>query len=103
MSFNYPYLAWLTIFVFIPSVILWIFNFQYLKKYWKLIIFITIGAFLWGFFFDIVGSVFWHIWYYKNTLGYSLFGLPLEEYLILFTFPQEVVIILLLLRRKIYG
>ncbi|MFA7191703.1 MAG: hypothetical protein WC089_00170 [Candidatus Paceibacterota bacterium] len=99
----YPYITWLTIFVFIPSIILWVFNFKYLKKYSKVILFVAIGAFVWGFCFDIVGSVFWHTWTYHNTFGPWLLGLPLEEYLILLTLPQELTIIVLLMRKKIYG
>lgn len=101
--FQYPYIAWLTIFVFIPSILLWVFNFNYLKKYFKVFVVVIIGSFIWGFCFDIVGSVLWHTWTYYNTLGPWFLGLPLEEYLILLTLPQELTVILLLLRKKIYG
>ncbi|MES2023575.1 MAG: lycopene cyclase domain-containing protein [Patescibacteria group bacterium] len=101
--FSYPYLSWLIIFVFIPLALLWTFNFKYLKNYSRVFIVVATFSFLWGFGFDLVGSPLLHVWSYQNTLGIWLFGLPIEEYIILFTFPQGVAVILLLLRKKIYG
>ncbi len=103
MTFLYPYVTWLTIFVFVPSIILWALNFRYLKRHARVFVFMGVSAFIWGFGLDITGSTLWHIWSYHDILGPSLFRLPLEEYLLLLTFPQEVTTILLVLRKRIYG
>lgn len=58
---QYPYISWLTIFVFIPSIILWIIYFDYFKKYWKIFKYVIISSFILGLFFDLVGSPLWHV------------------------------------------
>ena len=103
MMNQYPYLFWLSIFVFLPSILIWAIYWNFLKKYFRLFVFITIFAFVWGIFFDIVGSSLWHIWFYTHNLNLYFLGLPLEEYLILLFLPQELAAILLLIRKKIYG
>lgn len=98
-----PYLYLLIIFVFIPSISLWVIYWNSLKTYFRLFIFITIGAFIWGFLFDLVGSNFWHIWSYSNNLNVYFLRLPLEEYLTLLFLSQELTVIMLIIRKKIYG
>jgi lycopene cyclase domain-containing protein len=100
---NLPYLKWLIIFVFIPSLIMWVFYWKFLIKYKKTIIFITVLAVSWGLVFDIIGSVKWGVWYYTKNLGIYFLGLPLEEYLILFFLPQQITAVLLLIRKGIHN
>lgn len=99
---QFPYLFTLIIFILLPTVVLWIFNWQSFFPSIKLFIFVGACSLIWGFLFDIVGSVEWGIWFYRNTLGINLLGLPLEEYMTLLLFPQFVTALMLLIRRKWY-
>ncbi len=99
----FPYLFTIVVFIFLPTVLLWIFYGKLLRKNVKLLIFIAVFSFLWGLLFDLVGSVWWHIWFYNHTLGIYFLGLPIEEYLTLLIFPQQVAALLLVIREKIYG
>ena len=98
-----PYLSWILIFILFPSLVLWAFFRNYLRQFFRLFLFFTIFAFIWGLFLDILGSSIWRIWFYENNLGIYFLRLPLEEYLTLLFLPQELVIMLLLIRKKIYG
>jgi len=57
---------------------------------------------IWGLLFDLVGSVSLKIWFYQNTVGVYFLHLPLEEYLTLLLCPQEITVLLLLVRKKYY-
>jgi hypothetical protein len=102
MSTHLPYLFCILTLGVLPSIIVWICFWSYLKQYGKVFLIGTICAVLWGFFFDVVG-IHWGVWFYTHTLGISYFGLPLEEYILLLLVPQQVIALLLLVRRKIYG
>lgn len=99
---TYPYLCWLIIFVLIPSIILWVIFWKFLKQYLHLILFITLCSFIWGFLFDTAG-INLRVWFYLNDLNIYFINIPLEEYINLLLLPQGLTIILLLIRRKIYG
>ena len=100
---KHPYLLWHLIFVFGVSLVVWSSSWRYLLQYKKTILYIAVLSFLWGLIFNLVASAVLKLWFYNNTLGIFFFGLPLEEYLFLLLVPQELVCILLLIRRKIYG
>ncbi len=99
---QFPYLTFVLIFLVVPTVFLWLWKGNFLKRYTKFFIVIGIFSFLWGFLFDLVGSNIWHIWFYRHTLGISLEGLPIEEYLTLLFFPHQLTAFLLIVRQKIY-
>lgn len=99
---NLPYLRWHIVFVIIPSIILWAVYWRYLIKYKKTILAITLLSFFWGSIFNLVASTVLHVWFYRNTLGIFIFGLPLEEYMFLLLVPQELSAILLLGYKKLY-
>jgi hypothetical protein len=96
-----PYIRWLIIFVIIPSATIWLFYWRYLINYKKTIICITLLSFCWGLGFDLVASPVIHVWDFNNNLGVTFLELPLEEYIFLLLVPQELAVILLLLRKEI--
>lgn len=98
---NYPYLLWHSIFVFMPSIVIWILQWRYLIKYKHTIIWISVLSFLWGIVFDWVASPMLGLWFFNHNLNIYFLGLPLEEYLFLLFVPQELAIILLLIRKVI--
>lgn len=80
------YLLWLLTFVWIPTVALWYFNFNLLKRYWK--------TFLYAMFFTLLFSIPWDIlavrnqtWYFPvgHNIGLYILELPFEEYLFMTT------------------
>lgn len=99
---NLPYLKWLIIFVFIPSIAVWTLFWKYLINYKKTIIFVTVLALVWGLVLNLSCSTWLGIWYYQNHLGVSFLGLPIEEYLMMLFLPQQVVAWFLLIK-KYYG
>jgi hypothetical protein len=59
-------------------------------------------AVIWGTILNVSCSSWLGIWYYQNDLGARFLGLPLEEYLMMFFLPQQVVSWFLLIK-KYYG
>lgn len=98
---DYPYVRWHIIFVFIPSILIWLCYWRYLVQYKQTIVWITILAFLWGLVFDLVASSYLRLWFFNNNLNIYFFGLPLEEFLFLIFVPQELVSILLIIRKYV--
>ncbi len=76
------YPLWLCIFVFLPLLIIWLFEFKKLRKYGKVILLAEIGSFVFATPWDMI-AVKDKIWYFTepHILGIWLFGLPIEEYL----------------------
>lgn len=99
---NFPYIRWHIVFVFIPSLVLWFFNWKYFLQYKKTFIFVTLFIVILGLPADIFASVFLQLWYYipSQHFGNFILGLPLGEYVFLLFFPQEFVALILLLRKK---
>ncbi|MFA5991274.1 MAG: hypothetical protein WC794_03450 [Candidatus Doudnabacteria bacterium] len=96
---EYPYLTWLIIFVFIPSILVWMIWWRYLIGYKKTLFFVTTLAVVWGLVLNLSCSTWLGIWYYQNHLGITWFGLPLEEYLMMIFLPQQVVAWFLLIKK----
>lgn len=80
------YIVWLLVFIWIPTLLLWIFRFKLLWKYRK--------SLFWAMLFALVFSIPWdifavhnRIWYFPagGNLGVWIFGLPVEEYLFMAT------------------
>ncbi len=100
---NYPYLYVLIIFVFIPSIVIWLIHGRYLFRYPKTFLYNTAFGIIWGLIFDIVASPLMGVWGYDYTLFTAKpLGLPFEEYLFLLFVPQLLTSLLLLLRRKLH-
>lgn len=102
MAVQFPYLFGIIVFIFLPTLSMWIFYSRYLRKHLSLFIHIGIISLIWGLASDLTGSVWWKIWFYEHTLGVYFLHLPLEEYLTLIIFPQEVVVLLLIVRKYLY-
>lgn len=77
----YSYPIWLLIFVILPLSILWILNYQRLKKYKKVFYLTIIGALIFSYLWDLI-AINQRIWYFElpHILGIFILGLPLEEY-----------------------
>ncbi len=101
--FDLPYVRWHILFVFIPSVLIWLFNYKYLLKFKRTFIFITVFSFIWGLLFDLRASVQYNLWFFNKThnLGIWFLGLPIEEYIFLLFVPQGITAIFLLMRKAI--
>jgi|SRR5579872_1245792 len=81
------YIYWLTIFIWMPLVILWSLNYKYLLRYKGVFTRCIIWSIIFGVLWDFV-AVGTHIWFFPpdTNLGIIILGLPLEEYLfIVFT------------------
>jgi hypothetical protein len=101
--FNYPYLRWHIIFVFLPSILLWAFNWRYLIRYRRTIIAISSASLLWGWVFDFIASPVLKLWFYNHNFNQYFLGLPLEEYLFLLFVPQGLAVTFILIRKKLHG
>lgn len=100
--FDHPYFFVLTMFVFVPTIVIWLTYWQYLRLYPQTFIYNTAFGLIWGLFFDVMASPLLKVWDYDHTLfTYRLIGLPLEEYIFLIFVPQLLTSLLLLLRRKL--
>ena len=93
------YLKWLTIFVWIPTLVLWVWNFRVLKRYKKTLLICVGCALLFSIPWDLwaIGT---HIWIFppENIVGIWLFGIPLEEYLFITTVTVEICTLTLVLK-----
>ncbi|MCL4338091.1 lycopene cyclase domain-containing protein [Patescibacteria group bacterium] len=76
------YTIWLSFFVFVPIIILWIWRFRLLWHYRRTLAY--------AMFFALVVSIPWdyfaiknHIWYFpkEGNLGILVYGLPFEEFI----------------------
>lgn len=95
------YLKWLLIFVWLPTLILWITNFYFLKRYKKTLLSCIFCA--------LVFSVPWDFWAIKTkiwvfpkdtNLDIWFGGLPLEEYLFIIFITLEISTLTLVLKYK---
>lgn len=97
----FEYLIWLSIFVWVPTLLLWVTNFDILRRYKRTLLFCT--------FFALLFSIPWDYWATKSkiwifpqetNLGIWLGGLPLEEYLFIIFVTLEVSTITLIVKNK---
>ena len=77
---EYP--LWLLIFVILPTIVMWIWKFDHLKKYWIVFVLAPIGSLIFSIPWDII-SVRENIWYFKEPYiwGLWIMNLPIEEWL----------------------
>src|SRR3989344_6039727 len=78
----YEYLFWLLIFVILPLIILYLLNFNYLKKYNFVFLLAITCSLIFAFPWDLI-AIYENIWYFTEPqiLGTWFLGLPIEEYL----------------------
>jgi len=100
---DYPYLRWHIIFVIVPSLIIWLWQGHYLKRYKRTFLIICLASLVWGFIFDLVASSVLKLWFFNDNFNVYLFGLPLEEYMFLLFVPQLMASIFLLIKKHFHG
>jgi hypothetical protein len=102
---QFPYVRWHFFFTFLPSLVVWSIWGQYLLKYKKTLLYVTVLALLYGIPADIFASPVLNIWVFGSHphVGPFIAGLPLGEYIFILFTPQLIVSVLLLVRRKLYG
>lgn len=95
------YLIWLTIFIWIPTAILWLFNFNLLWRHRKILLYAMIGALFISVPWDIV-AISNRIWYFpkEGVMGIYFGIVPLEEYLYMATVTLLIATITLLLKYR---
>ena len=95
------YIYWLTLFVWLPIIVLWAINWKYLSKYRKTFLYCTIWA--------LIFSIPWDIWAVKaeiwnfphdTNVGVLIGGLPLEEYFFMIFVTVLISTVVMLLRKK---
>ena len=100
----FTYIAWLTAFVWIPTLALWAKNFETLRRYRKTLIYCVLASLLiaipWDYWATKAGA--WE--FPPNTnLGIWFGGIPLEEYLFITFVTLEVSVLTLVLKNKFKG
>ena len=95
------YIYWLSIFVWLPLLILWVVNWKYLSRYKKTFLYCIEWALLFSIPWDI-WAVKVQIWLFPQdtNIGLWIGGLPLEEYFFIIFVTMLISTIVLLLRRK---
>ncbi len=76
------YLAWLAVFTWLPTLLIWLKNHQQLKKYPRTFLFSILAGLSFALPWDII-AVKQEIWHFppENIIGIYFLSLPLEEYL----------------------
>ncbi len=97
------YIFWLSLFVWTPTLLLWVCNFRYLSKFPRTIAFCVVGSLIFSVPWDIVAvrSNIWHF-FDGHILDVWVVGLPIEEYLFIVSVAAYISTITLLLRKWIY-
>lgn len=98
------YLIWLFVFIWIPTLILWFFNFQLLWKYRKTLLYAMFFALLFSIPWDIL-AVSNHIWFFPKggNIGFWIGGIPFEEYLFIATVTLLAGSIMILIKYHKHG
>ena len=95
------YIYWLTIFVWLPTIVLWAINWKYLSQYKKTFLYCIIWA--------LIFSIPWDIWAVKaqiwnfpqdTNIGLWIGGLPIEEYFFMVFVTVLISTVVLLLRKR---
>lgn len=95
------YLFWLFIFIWIPTAIIWYFNFPLLWKYKKTLSYVMIAA--------LIVSAAWDLWAIPNKvwvfpkqghLNIYILGIPLEEYLFFTTVTLLIASVVLVVKYR---
>jgi len=98
----FTYLAWLSIFVWITTLLLWVKNFNILRHYKRTLFFCIFWA--------LAFSIPWDYWAIKTkiwalppetNLGIRIGGLPLEEYLFIIFVTFGISTLTLIIKHKV--
>ncbi len=96
------YIYWLSIFVWLPLLILWAINWKYLARYKKTFLYCIGWALLFSIPWDIwaVQKQIW-IFPHNTNIGVWIGGLPMEEYLFIIFVTMLISTTVLLLKKRI--
>lgn len=96
------YIYWLTIFVWLPIIVLWAINWKYLSQYKKTFLYCIIWALIFSIPWDI-WAVRVDIWHFPadTNIGILIGGLPVEEYFFMIFVTMLVSTITLLLKKSL--
>lgn len=100
------YIFWLTIFIWIPIVLMLVIDYKYFLRYKKTLFYCSLSALVFSLPWD-----FWaiktHVWYFSadKILGLWILGIPIEEYffIIFIIFATVEVCLLTLTLKKFMG
>lgn len=99
---HFHYLLWFGIFVALPIALLWLYDYAYLKNYYKIFRTCIICALLFSVPWDAL-AVHAHIWNFpkQNVLGIWIFNLPIEEFLFIIFVTVFYATVTLVVRHKL--
>jgi len=94
-------MLWLLLIVCAPTLVLWMFNFDYLKNYKKTLFACILSALAFSIPWD-YWAIRINIWKFptETNVGFWFFGIPLEEYLFMMLVTFYISTITLVLKRK---
>ena len=96
------YIYWLTIFVWVPIILLWIRNWEYLIRYKRTVLYCV----LWALIFSVPWD-FWaiqtRIWIFPSdtNVGFWIGSIPLEEYFFIIFVTMLISTVSLLFKRRL--
>lgn len=96
------YIYWLSIFVWLPLIILWVINWKYLAQYKKSFLYCIIWALIFSVPWDI-WAVQTKIWLFPQdtNIGFLIGDLPFEEYLFMIFVTMLISTTALLIRKRV--
>lgn len=99
---HYTYILWLALFVWLPILIIYLFNREYINKYRNIFPYGIVSTLLFSIPWD-WWAIKTNVWYFppQNIVGVWFFGIPLEEYLFMIFVTFEIAFITLALRKKL--
>jgi lycopene cyclase domain-containing protein len=99
----FEFIVWLSVFIWIPTVILWIKYHKILMKYKNTLMFVVLGSIPFGIIWEHI-AIKDNIWFYpgNNILNKWIWGVPVEEWLFILSFPWMVFTLSILLNKMFY-
>ncbi len=96
------YILWLVIFIWIPTAILWYFNYPLLLRYKKTLVCVILGALIVSTAWDL-WAVPRRVWVFPQVghLNIYILGIPLEEYLFFMTVTLLIASVVLVVKYRI--
>jgi len=96
------YILWLSIFVWLPLIILWALNWNYLSQYKKTFLYCAGWALLFSIPWDI-WAIQTRIWIFppETNIGIWIGGLPMEEYFYIIFVTVLISTITLLIKKRV--
>lgn len=102
MNEHLDYIKWFAMFAWAPTTTIWLFYWRYLKGYKKTFLYCILGSCLFGTPWDYWATHFW-LWHFSTakTLGVTLLGIPVEEYIFFGSFAVLYASIALVLKKEL--